>query len=174
MGLGGARVCSTEFFLGQGSLRVLLLAAAGLSFRTYEGVKGPLSNAQSILTSLAHSPNELNSAAGRRHAEQSIAQAEHEISAAQNQIAGSIGLKMLGVVPGLHTQKIGLEQLVSDLFSTTQTAARLLQSVDTLATNGHATDISLADLRMFGNVLSEAQTQLISADRPVDGLWGPL
>jgi hypothetical protein len=153
---------------------MLLLIAVGLALRTYEGIRGPLGNAQSILTTLAHSPTELNSGAGRRHAEQSIARAEHEISGAQNQIAGSIGLKMLGVVPGLHTQKVGLEQLVSDLLSTTRSAARLLQSVDTLANDSHATEISLADLQAFGSVLSDARTELISADRSAGGLWGPL
>ena len=151
-----------------------LLVAAALSLRTYEHVKNPLHNAQNTLTELAHNPASLNTPAGRLGDEFMLAKAEEEISAAQKEIQGSEGLKILGLIPGLHSQRIGLVQLVADLRSTTFVAAKLLRSVNALAAQSHGTDISISGLRDFGATLTSARAQLAQEDRSTGGLWGPI
>jgi hypothetical protein len=81
---------------------------------------------------------------------------------------------MLGIIPGLHAQRTGLDQLVADLGSTTSSATTLLDSVSTLAADSHGTDISLPDLKKLGNVLGIARAQLLADDRSASGLWGPI
>jgi hypothetical protein len=153
---------------------VLLILAASLAFLTYRHVKGPLQSAQNTLTALAHNTTELNSAAGRISTERQLAQADAEIASAQSQIDGSIGLDVLGIIPGLHTQKVGLDQLVADLHTTTLSALSLFRSVNTLAADSHGTDISLPDLGNLGTLFSSIRAQLITADRAGNGLWSPL
>jgi hypothetical protein len=156
-----------------GLIVVVLLEAAGLAFRTYDHVKGPLQSVQNTLTALAHNTSALNSAAGRNLTEHRLAEASKEISSVQSQIDGSVGLKILGVVPGLHTQRIGFEQLVADLHTTTMSALSLLRSVNTLAAESRGTDFSLPDLKELGALFDSTRAQLRLADRASSGLWGP-
>jgi Protein of unknown function (DUF4012) len=157
-----------------GVIVVVLVVAAALAFRTYQHVKGPLQSVQATLTALAHDPTSLNSAAGRDLMENNLAVASREIASAQGQIDGSVGLKILGVVPGLHTQRSGLVQLVADLHATTVSAMALLHSVNTLAADSHGTDIALPQLTDLGTELDTVHSQLSVEDRPASGLWGPL
>jgi hypothetical protein len=153
---------------------VLLGVGALLSLHTYNQVKGPLHDAQNTLTALAHNPSALNTAAGRHATELELAKASQEVTSAQNVIDSSAGLKILGVFPGLHTQRAGLDQLVADLNATTHAAAQLLVSVNTLAAESHGTTVSLADLRSLGSTLGVVRAELASEIRSVSGLWGPL
>jgi hypothetical protein len=151
-----------------------LLAAGLLTYRTYQHVRGPLHSAQATLSALAHNPNSLDSAVGRAQDEVQLEAALAGIDAAQAQIDGSTGLKLLGVVPGLHAQRVGLVQLVSDLRTTTESADELLRSVDLLAAQSHGTSVSLPDLTSLGAVLGAAHARLVADDRPTSGLWGPI
>lgn len=153
---------------------VVFGVALGLTLRTYEQVKGPLLTAENTLTALAHNPDSLNSALGRKQMELRLGAASRNIATAQHEIASSTGLKMLGVIPGLDTQRAGLEQLVADLHSASLTSLALLRSVNTLAAESHGTQISLPDLKSLGSELSSAQAQLTSENRPLSGLWGPI
>jgi hypothetical protein len=152
----------------------VLVVAVLLSLQTYDKVKGPLQEAQDTLTRLAHNPSDLNSASGRIGVERQLAKVSQEIGLAQSQIDQSDGLKILGIIPGLHTQRRGLEQLVSDLHSTTTAAANLLAAVNKLAAASHGTTVSLADLKSLGQVFKSTQEQLASENRSTSGLWGPL
>jgi hypothetical protein len=152
----------------------VLILSAGLAFLTYRHVRSPLQSAQDTLTEIAHNTAELNSAAGRNATESRLTQVSKEISSAQDQIDGSVGLKILGIVPGLRTQKIGLDQLVADLHTTTVSALSLLRSVNTLAAQSHGTNISLPDVKKLGILFGSTRAQLSLADRAAGGLWGPL
>ena len=157
-----------------GLVVVVLIVAAGLSYRTYKQVKAPLQSAENTLTAVAHDTSDLSSAEGRESTESRLADASREVSSAQNQIDGSVGLKILGIVPGLHTQRVGLEQLVADLHATTVSALSILHSVNVLAAHSHGTDISLPRLKNLGFIFASTRAQLTSDDRPTSGLWGPL
>jgi hypothetical protein len=157
-----------------GIIVVVLAIGAVLAFRTYDHVKGPLQNAQNTLSSLAHNTSGLSSVQGRALTATRLAEASGEISSAQRQIDTSLGLKVLGIFPGLGTQRSGLVQLVADLRATTSSALSLLHSMNTLAANSHGTDISLPDLKALGSVFTSTRAQLASDNRPISGLWGPL
>lgn len=157
-----------------GFILIVLLLATGLAFLTYRHVRSPLESVQNTLTEIAHDTNALNSASGRKETEVRLVDASREITSAKNQIDGSVGLKVLGVVPVLHTQKVGLDQLVADLQTTTVSALSLLRSVDTLAAESHGTDISLPGLEKLGTLFASTHTQMKLADRGAGGLWGPL
>ncbi|HVA09727.1 MAG TPA: DUF4012 domain-containing protein [Acidimicrobiales bacterium] len=164
-------------WLAGGALAVILilLVIAGISvLQTYNLVKGPLRQAQDTLTQLAHNPDTINTRSGRQHVEAMLATATKDEVDAANEINGSIGLKILGIVPGLHTQRAGLVQLVADLHATTVTATALLHSVNTLANNSHGTDISLPDLKNLAPVLTAAHQQIQQTHRSTSGLWGPI
>jgi hypothetical protein len=153
---------------------VVLLIGILLSLRTYYEIKTPLESAQQTLTTLAHSPDTLNSAMGRSLTEDRLATASNDIAAAQRSISSSWGLRILGVVPGLHTQRAGLQQLTQDLQTTTKGAIALLRSVNALAAASHGTNISLPKLKALGTLLETEHSRLASTDRPTRGLWGPL
>jgi hypothetical protein len=157
-----------------GTIVVIFAVATGLSYLTYRHVKAPLQGVQDSLTAIAHNTSELNTTSGRAETERQLAEADAKIAAAQAQIDGSIGLDVLGVFPGLHTEKVGLEQLVADLHATTLNALSLLRSVNTLAANSHGTNFSLPALGDLGTLLASTRAQLTSDDRPADALWGPL
>lgn len=151
-----------------------LLVAVLLAYRTYEHVKDPLHSAQVTLTALAHSPDTLNSALGRNLTEIRLAMASKEVAEAESEIKSSVGLRILGLIPGLHSQRVGLDQLVSDLHETTATSVALLHSVSALAAHSHGTNISLPDLKSLGTEMGMAKDQLASEYRSASGLWGPI
>ncbi len=155
-------------------LVALFVVAVVLTYRTYQHVRGPLFAAQNTLTVLAHNPDSMDSATGRTEDEFHLIAALNDVDAAEKQIDGSTGLKLLGLIPGLHAQWVGLDQLVSDLRSTTLTAGALLRSVNALGVDSHGTDISLPDLAQLGVVLHAAHTQLVADHRSTGGLWGPI
>ncbi|HWE66949.1 MAG TPA: DUF4012 domain-containing protein [Acidimicrobiales bacterium] len=157
-----------------GAIIVLFAVALGLTFKTYEDVRTPLSNAQDTLTALAHNPDSLNTGLGRNLTEIRLATAAKEIASAQHTLSSSFGLRVLGVLPGLDTQRAGLTQLVSDLHTATINSLRLLESLSTLASHSHGTTISLLDLRSLGTVMGTARTELAAAQRSSSGLWGPI
>lgn len=162
--LGGVGLALTVF-VGVSALSV---------YRTYNEVRGPLQQAVSTLTSLAHDPNELNTIAGRSATRAQLRTAVSEIRLAQAQLDGSFGLKVLGNLPGLHTQRVGLHQLVEDLLSATKGADSLLTSIDKLADDSHGLDVSIPDLRGLSTSMSDTQNSLVNLIRPASGLWGPL
>lgn len=155
-------------------LVALFVVALVLTYRTYEQVRGPLFAAQNTLTVLAHNPDSLDTAAGRADDEFHLIAALRDVDAAKAQIDGSTGLKLLGLIPGLHAQRVGLDQLVADLRSTTLTAGALLRSVNALGADSHGTDISIPDITHLGAVLRTAHAQLVADDRSTSGLWGPI
>ena len=155
-------------------LVALFVVAVVLTYRTYQHVRGPLFAAQNTLTVLAHNPDSMDSATGRTEDEFHLIAALNDIDEAEKQIDGSTGLKLLGLIPGLHAQRVGLDQSVSDLRSTTLTAGALLRSVNALGVDSHGTDISLPDLAQLGVVLHAAHTQLVADNRSTGGLWGPI
>ena len=155
-------------------LCILFLVAIGLSYQTYMDARGPLQSAQDTLTAVAHNPNALDSSYGRNLTEIRLAQAQKDIVVAQRDITSSLGLKILGVIPGLHAQRAGLEQLLTDLQQTTIISRSLLSSVSTLAAQSHGTTVSLPALRTFGSALASARLQLSSEERSTAGLWGPV
>jgi hypothetical protein len=157
-----------------GILILVLGVSVGLAYLTYRHVKGPLQGVQQSLTRLEHSGAQLNSVSGRSNTERQLVRINAEISAAQGEIDSSLGLKILGVIPGLRTQKIGLDLLVADLHTTTLSALFLLRSVNSLAADSHGTNISLPDLGDLGSLLSSTRAQLTTDDRASGGLWGPL
>lgn len=164
----------TVALIGAGTVMVLFVVALGLAYRTYEQIRGPLRSAQATLTALAHNRDSLSTPAGRRQSEVLLARASEEVAAAQHQIDGSVGLKILGLIPGLHTQRVGLDQLIADLHSTMLSTAALLVSVDTVAADSHGTQIALPALQALGTVLGRARDQLRADNRSASGLWGPL
>ena len=159
---------------GGGLVILALLVAVGLAYRTYQHVKGPLSSAQQTLTSLAHNPAALNSATGREATETQLAVASNEVAQADSEISSSVGLKVLGLVPGLHLARVGLDQLVSDLRGTAVASLQLLRSVNALAADSHGTDISLPGLTTLGSEMGVAKEQLAGDIRSSAGLWGPI
>jgi uncharacterized protein DUF4012 len=160
--------------LGFALLLMLLLSAAVLTFLTYLQVRGPLERAQSTLTAVLHNPSSLDTAAGRNATAVQLGEAAKSIASAQQEIQSAKGLRLLGVFPGLHTQRVGLDNLVSDLHATASTALELLQSVDVLATDSHGTNISLTDLRALESEMGTARAQFVADMRTSDGLWGPI
>jgi len=153
---------------------IVLAIAAGLSYLTYRHVRGPLQSVQNTLAAIAHNTSELNTSSGRANTEHQLAEADAEIASAQGQIDGSVGLDILGVVPGLHTQKVGLEQLVADLHATTLNGLSLLRSLETLTASSRGTDVSLPDLSNLGTLFHATRAELTSDNRAAGGLWGPL
>src|SRR5580658_9678756 len=148
---GGRRKIALAVAIGGTLVIVGIGVCLALAFRTYQQVKGPLLNAESTLKSLAHNPNGLNSAEGRDLIEIKLAETSREVASAESQINSSVGLKVLGVFPGLHAQRVGLDQLVDDLRSTTVNSLALLRSVSAVAADSHGTNISLSSLQSLGN-----------------------
>jgi hypothetical protein len=171
---GGRRKIALAVAIGGTLVIVGIGVCLALAFRTYQQVKGPLLNAESTLKSLAHNPNGLNSAEGRDLIEIKLAETSREVASAESQINSSVGLKILGVFPGLHAQRVGLDQLVDDLRSTTVNSLALLRSVSAVAADSHGTNISLSSLQSLGNEFGRVKAQLTQADRSSSGLWGPI
>ena len=151
------------------------LAVCGLlAYHSVQQARASLQRVQSLASRVADDPTQLETAAGRANAAQELDAITRGTAAAQRTLDGSFGLRVLGFLPYLSTQRSALSALVSDLRTAAGTSRGLLSELDTLAASTRGTTFDLPALQAFEGSVAQAAARLRSLDRPAAGLLAPL
>lgn len=150
----------------------LLLGAQ--AFLALVDVQLAMDQAKSTITTALDTRQQMTSASGRAHAQADINVVEQDTSAAYTTLHSSFALNVLGSLPLLHRQREGLSQLVRDVGQTAAIGNGLLHQVNGLSGTTQGLTIPIPRLKSLQASVSSAHDQLLTFDRPSNGLWGPL
>ena len=148
-------------------------AAAGLDLLR---AKDDMTEARATLKAIVDDPASLRTTEGRLAARSAAQGASARIARARQRLDDSWGLKVVGVVPGLSTQRRGAVRLVRDAGTATDVGLGVLEAVDDVAEReqlrGGAVPLrAMGELRVL---FDRATQQVVGTDASDGGLWGPL
>jgi hypothetical protein len=113
-------------------------------------------------------------ASGRANALVSLTKISEDADAAERTLGSSLGLKVFGWLPVMHSQRQGLLDLTSDVQTTATTGSSLLSQVDALVAASSGSTVSIAQLENLRAGVATALTTLKKLNRPSSGLIGSL
>ena len=133
-----------------------------------------LNSARAAVDQLESNKHELLTASGRAAAGRSLAKISEDAAAADQTLRSSIGLKVFGWLPVLHTQRQGLLDLASDVHTTATTGDQLLSQVNAVVADSQGSTVSITQLENLRAAVDTALTTLRGLNRPSSGLIGSL
>jgi Protein of unknown function (DUF4012) len=133
-----------------------------------------LNDAQLRAARVLHDPSMLDSSSGRTAAAADLRQVAQDAQQAATALRNSPGASVLGVVPGLHSQRAGLLQLSDDLQVAATTGRNLLVQANAVGQTSNGLSLSLPALQKLHAGVAAATTRLAGVDRSSSGLWGPI
>jgi hypothetical protein len=150
---------------------VLLALSATLSVVR---AKDSLQSARALIAQSLADKQAFLSTSGRAHLDDTIMAVFDDAAAAADDLHGSLGLKVLGHLPYLSSQRNGLLALADDTGTTAGTFGTLLHQADDLIDQSNGTTVSLSALHAFQHSVLQAQGVISRLNRPVGHLFGPL
>jgi len=166
------RLVTVGFFAALFVLAVVVLLA--FTIGPVNAARHNLTAAKTLIQQDIDNKTLLTTAAGRTQLVTDLGQVSRDAALANSELTGSEAFKILGVIPGLHKQRVGVIQLSSDLEQATQVASNMLNSLSTLVHNSHGTHVSLAALANLQKNVVAGHHAMAPLDRTASGLWGPI
>jgi hypothetical protein len=153
-------------------LAVVLLGLTAL--RAVLSAKHSVDAAQAVINEDLANKSLMQSSDGRAALAGEIQTVANSVATAEHTLKTSFGLRVLGDLPFLNTQRNGLLTLVNDVGVTANTATELLQRLDTVVNDSSGTTVSLPALHALEQSVVQARTTMAPLDRPSGDLWGSL
>jgi Protein of unknown function (DUF4012) len=156
-------------------LVVVAAVILGISaYRSATSAKNSLESARAVIAADLANKQVFLSAGGRLQLAADITSVEKDADAATADLQGSLGMRVMGHVPYLSTQRNGIISLVADARTTAVTGSALLEQVDALVTQSSGTTVSMTALEGLQRSVAQARTTMAQLDRPAGGLIGPI
>ncbi len=153
-----------------------LVVVAALGYNDLRRVRSDVSTARATLQQSINDPSLLRTPDGRARVRTQVDAAIASLGSARTRARHSLPLAVVGVVPGLRTQRAGLLALVDDAGTAASGAHDLLAQVDSLVARSPLRDgeIPVDGVRELNRDLVQVADRIRPLVRSTSGLWGPV
>jgi hypothetical protein len=153
---------------------VAVIVMIGFTYGPLNAARHNLNSAKAIISQDIGNKALLTTSSGRAELESDLGQVSRDAALANSELTSSESFKILGALPLIHAQRVGVIQLSGDLEQAVQVANNMLHSLTNLVDHSHGTHVSLAALASLQHNVISGHRTMAPLDRSSSGLWGPI